>query len=196
MKFDLEGEERFGRITSWLYAFFADHSDGFSMWKFAADDILDSGRRIILDVGTGPGNIPFMLADKGKGLEIYAIDPSKAMLRIARKKCAGKKVTLAEGYSRYVPFHKKFDLIISTVSFHHWTHKNESLIYLSKFLKPGGEIRIYEFRKVPHLFIEEKHSMTREELVKAGEEAGLRVKNIAERKGKLRASYERRLSGA
>jgi ubiquinone/menaquinone biosynthesis C-methylase UbiE len=190
MEFEMEGEERFGWFTSRIYAFFAKSADGLSMYSFVVDDILSSRKaRKIIDIGTGPGNVPSMIAERAGRLEIYAVDPSREMLEIAKRAAGGRRIVFGHGYSQYIPFRTRFDIIFSSVSFHHWAHKRESLIYLSKFLSKGGEIRIYEFKKVKHLLFQEEHSMTREEFREAAGGTGLRVKEIIERKGKLRVTY-------
>lgn len=188
-RFDKAREENFGPITSRLYSLLSGIFLESSIYKFAADDILRSKARKILDIGTGPATIPIKVASQSDRVEIYAIDPSKDMLRIASKKAKDSGIHFAEGHSLHVPFHTKFDLITSSISFHHWAHKKESLEYLSQFLNRDGEIRIYEFRKIGHLPIQAKHSMTKEELRGAAEGTGLRVKEIIEKKNKLRASY-------
>lgn len=188
-QFDMKGEENFGRITSLLYANFSALFSGPAMYNFAANDILKSKSKKVLDVGTGPGAIPILLSSRSQKLDIYAIDPSKYMLSIASKRASGRNIHFASGYSLHVPFHTKFDMIISSISFHHWAHKKESLVYLSKFLNKEGEIRIYEFKKIKHLIIQEQHSMTRDELREAILGTGMHLKEIIEEKGKLRASY-------
>lgn len=189
--FDMTGEESFGLVTSWLYSHFSNSFLCKSLYRFVADDIAKSRARKILDVGTGPAAIPIMLAEKSRRLQIYAVDPSHHMLKIAEKRAKGRKIHLGYGYSMRIPFKTKFDIIFTSVSFHHWAHKKESLRYLSKFLNKKGEIRIYEFRKIRHLLIQEKHSMTREELRDALTGTGLKLKEIIEHNRMFRASYMR-----
>jgi len=186
---NMEGEERFGPVTSWLYANLCNLFHGPLMYDFVVNDIMKSRAHSILDVGTGPGEVPVELASRSGKFKIYAIDPSKYMLRMARKRAYGMGIRFAQGYSQHVPFDTKFDMIISSISFHHWAHKKESLRYLSGFLSKKGEIRIYEFKKVRHLIVQEHHSMTRDELADAAKGTGLRLKGIVETGGKLRASY-------
>ena len=184
----MSGEENFGRFTSWLYYLFAIPLMR-PVYAFVADDVMRSGAKRVLDVGTGPAQVPIMLSSMSRKLEIYAVDPSDYMLSIASRRSGGLGIRLGSGYSLHIPFRTKFDLIISSISFHHWAHKKESLRYLSGFLRRSGEIRIYEFRKMKHLIIQESHSMGEDEFRRIAEGTGLRVKSIIERKGILRASY-------
>ena len=191
-KMDLTGEERFGWVTSRLYNLFAKRG-AFGVYEFASRDILKSGKAIkVLDVGTGPGNLPSMLSAKSRKLRIWAIDPSPSMLSIAKRKTGNSQVRFAIGYSQHVPFKEKFDIIASSISFHHWAHKKESLIYLSRFLKKGGEIRVYEMRKSGRRILghfSEMHRRSEEELRRAADGSGLRVKEIVEHGRLIRATY-------
>ncbi len=189
MELDLEGEETFGKATSWLYAKLVGPAANHIFYKFVISDIMKSKARSILDVGTGPGLVPAELAAKNPKLAVYAVDPSPYMLGHARKRTRGK-VKLAIGYSLSVPFRRKFDMIISSASFHHWAHKKESLIYLARFLSKGGEIRIYEFSK-HGVSLFGSHSMSIEQLRSAAEGTGLKVKGILVSRGRVRAIYSK-----
>jgi ubiquinone/menaquinone biosynthesis C-methylase UbiE len=41
------------------------------------------------------------------------------------------------------------DLIVSTASLHHWTDAGAVIASLSRVLRPGGQMLIYDFRPVP-----------------------------------------------
>ena len=124
-------------------------------------------------------------------IDIWAVDPSESMLRIAIKNNKGDGRRFAIGYSQMLTFRRRFDMIISSVSFHHWAHKKESLAYLSGFLKPGGEIRIYELRKSNRLlaYFLDKHRMSVGELRHAADGTGLAVKEVVEKDGFVRGTY-------
>ena len=86
--------------------------------------VVSSGK--ILDVGTGPGYLPFEIARKAHALEIVGIDLSPGMVALARK--TTEKIGLAQRVSFQVanasslPFEDKtFDLVVSTLSLHHWS---------------------------------------------------------------------------
>jgi ubiquinone/menaquinone biosynthesis C-methylase UbiE len=188
----LDGEERFGLISSFAYSLGVKLKSGQEFYSFVVDDIKKSGFREILDVGTGPGDVPILLAKSGKFKLVYAVDPSGDMLRIAKAHSKRLKIKFGYGSSRHIPFNKKFDLIISTISFHHWKMKTESLKYLSGFLKKGGEIRIYEFEKrelkgIWRYFMS-SHAVSREEMREVAKESGLKLKGFASKGRRLRAT--------
>ncbi len=190
---NMKGEERFGPVLSRAYNLFA-LGGALGIYRFACKDILSKkGRFSLLDVGTGPGILPKMLSADTKRIRIYAVDPSPSMLRIAMRNNKNPESKFAIGHSQKLPFDAKFDLIISSVSFHHWAHKKESLVYLSKFLKQRGEIRVYELLKKGRFFdyFVDMHRMNKEELQKAASGTGLAVRSIKIKGGFIRAVYAR-----
>jgi ubiquinone/menaquinone biosynthesis C-methylase UbiE len=106
----------------------------------------------ILDIGTGPGYVPIDIARESSSLEVKAIDISPAMVAIASKNAqkAGleRRVQFKFGSAEKIPFEdKSFDLIISTLSFHHWAKPEKCFQEIYRALKPGGEAWIYEIRQ-------------------------------------------------
>lgn len=188
---DLSGEERFGPVLSRLYNLFS-RGGALGIYDFACNDILaKEGFFSLLDVGTGPGILPKMISLRTDRIRIWAVDPSESMLRIAIGNNKGRDTMFAIGYSQRLPFKRRFDMIISSMSFHHWAHKKESLIYLSRFLNPGGEIRIYELKKSNRFFeyFVDKHRMSVDELKHAADGTGLIVKGLVEKDGFVRGIY-------
>ena len=112
-------------------------------------DIAGSDPKKLLDVGGGDGRVISLLSKRLKKTVFYYVDPSPQMVELAMKRLHSKDgipaSNIAAGSSRKVPFKFKFDMIISTISFHHWNSKQESLKYLLGRLNAGGELRIYEF---------------------------------------------------
>jgi ubiquinone/menaquinone biosynthesis C-methylase UbiE len=111
---------------------------------------VSSGR--ILDIGTGPGYIPIEVARASRNVQIKAIDISSAMVMIARRKAedAGlsQRVQFEYGSAEHIPYEDGyFDLVVSTLSFHHWANRTECLKEMQRVLKIGGEAWIYEIRK-------------------------------------------------
>lgn len=102
----------------------------------------------ILDVGCGPGNLIGMIARLHPKMLLFGIDPNENMIAVAlakqkRFREAGR-INFAVGNSSNVPFDGHFDLIISTISFHHWKDKQGGLVYLSGRLSSNGTLAIFE----------------------------------------------------
>ncbi len=168
--FYLKGEERFGPLSSRLYSVFAVKGLA-GMYSLAINDITRKGAGRILEVGAGPGDLAVHLAERMPESEIYCIDPSKTMRDIGLKKIKERGLNNMKyflGSSRNVPLKLKFDVIFSTLSFHHWKDKSGSIAYLTKFLKPNGSIMIYEYDKdklktMPKLFMG-AHALSRSDI--------------------------------
>ncbi|MDE1834367.1 MAG: class I SAM-dependent methyltransferase [Candidatus Micrarchaeota archaeon] len=102
---------------------------------------------MLLDIGCGPAAVPIMLSGSANS-KIYCVDLSEDMVKIARRNAKPyKNVKIGFGSSRSIPFRMKFDIVYTSLSFHHWHEKAQSLNYMKGFLTKNGEIRIYEFKR-------------------------------------------------
>jgi ubiquinone/menaquinone biosynthesis C-methylase UbiE len=188
-----KGEEKFGYISSLLYIPLSKISIMKNAYNLVFEDIIKTKFNYILDVGTGIGVVPIMLAKSGKFKKVYGVDPSKYMVNIAKSRSKGTNAKFILGSSRDIKGVGKFDLIFSMVSFHHWAEKTESLKYLNKFLKKGGEIRIYEFERKNNSFMTKylipSHSVTKEELIDIGKTAGFKTKKVIQKGNFIRITF-------
>lgn len=112
----------------------------------------------------------FALARKDSSLELYGIDPSQSMLRRARKKLGDAQsisLHLMLGSSRVIPFTETFDLIFTSLSFHHWAYKEGSIPYVMSKLNANGSFVIYEFDRNAQGFLRRaaigRHALSTEE---------------------------------
>jgi len=144
----MEDEESFGFVKSRLYALTSHWRRRFI--RFVADDIRSRNPRSVLDIGCGTGDILIQL--RRLGIELYGIDPSPFMLELAEKKIRDSgpnhelsPVFLSRGNNRYIPFEREFDIIFSSLSFHHWKGRDESVPDILARLSGHGEFVIYEY---------------------------------------------------
>ncbi|HDZ20881.1 hypothetical protein LCGC14_0015170 [marine sediment metagenome] len=107
----------------------------------------------VLDVGTGPGRLLIEIARLGPDLELTGVDLSRRMLSIARSaidRDAGDRagdVRLVRGDVAALPFpDDAFDLVVSTLSLHHWRHRARGLQECLRVTAPGGQCWIYDLR--------------------------------------------------
>ena len=136
--------------------------------EFVANDVRSSNPRSVLDIGCGTGDVLTRL--RTHGIELYGIDPSPYMLKIAeehiRHDHSGTRssVHLSLGNNRHIPFGIKFDRIFSSISFHHWKNREKSIPYILSRLTSNGEFTIYEYDKDALLVIRRaifgKHSIS------------------------------------
>jgi ubiquinone/menaquinone biosynthesis C-methylase UbiE len=106
----------------------------------------------VLDVGTGPGRLLVELARMRPDLRVTGVDLASDMVDTARRNLAGfgDRATAVVGDVRKLPFEAgTFDLIVSTLSLHHWSDPTASGGELARVLRTGGQIRIYDVRSAP-----------------------------------------------
>ena len=125
--------------------------------------VLSQGK--VLDAGTGPGTLAREIARNQPGLQVYGIDLSEDMIRLAREHA--KREQLEErvhfdiGNVAHLPYPDHyFDLVVSTISMHHWYELEQPLRDLYRALRPGGRLWIYDFRFVKAQTVEKALAST------------------------------------
>lgn len=113
--------------------------------------VLSEGK--VLDAGTGPGTLARDIARHQPRLQVYGIDLSEDMIRLARdhakREQLEERVHFAAGNVAHLPYpDHSFDLVVSTISMHHWYELEQPLRELYRVLRPGGRLWIYDFRFV------------------------------------------------
>jgi ubiquinone/menaquinone biosynthesis C-methylase UbiE len=106
----------------------------------------------VLDVGTGPGRLLVEIARMRSDLRVTGVDLASDMVDSARRNLAGfgDRATAVVGDVRNLPFEDGvFDLIVSTLSLHHWADPAAAGAELARVLRTGGQIRIYDVRSAP-----------------------------------------------
>jgi ubiquinone/menaquinone biosynthesis C-methylase UbiE len=115
----------------------------------------------ILDIGTGPGYVPFEIAKRAPGLEITGIDLSSGMVEAASKNASelgfSNRVKFKVANAASLPFENGyFDCVISTLSLHHWAKPAEYIKEIHRVLKKNGQAYIYDIWKDTPKEIEEQ----------------------------------------
>lgn len=96
----------------------------------------------ILDVGCGTGNLLYLL-EKYTNAELYGIDISKEMLKIAKKKLRNSNLKLAQVEN--LKFSKNyFDYIFIVDAFHHFSDKEKVMKNFYRVLKRKGKLIIVD----------------------------------------------------
>ena len=106
----------------------------------------------VLEVGCGPGHLSIRLA-RQHGLEMTGLDLDPAMIERARANAdrAGegeeRLPSFVVGDVAKLPFPDgTFDLVVSTMSMHHWTDPAAGLAEMARVLRPGGKALVWDFR--------------------------------------------------
>jgi SAM-dependent methyltransferase len=129
--------------------------------RIAADvaAVAPDGARV-LEVGCGPGHLSIRLA-RQHGLEMTGLDLDPAMIARARANTdraghrGGRRPSFLVGNVAALAFpDRSFDLVVSTLSMHHWADPAAGLTEIGRVLRPGARALIWDFRPGvrPHLF--------------------------------------------
>jgi ubiquinone/menaquinone biosynthesis C-methylase UbiE len=106
----------------------------------------------VLDVGTGPGRLLVEVLRLRPDLRVTGVDLAADMVETANRNLAGfaDRAVAVVADVRDLPFENDtFDLIVSTLSLHHWAEPEACGAELSRTLRPGGQVRIYDLRSAP-----------------------------------------------
>ncbi len=91
----------------------------------------------IMDVGCGTGRLLRAAAARWPQARFMGIDPAEQMISKARQSNPGAIFKVASAES--IPFpDQSADLVLSSLSFHHWTDQRKSLQEIGRVLRPGG----------------------------------------------------------
>ena len=106
----------------------------------------------VLEVGCGPGHLSIRLA-RQHGLDVTGLDLDPAMIERARANADRSEDSDERGPSFLVgdvaalPFpDEAFDLVVSTMSMHHWADPTAGMAEIDRVLRPGASALIWDFR--------------------------------------------------
>lgn len=106
----------------------------------------------VLDVGTGPGQIPIKLALKNPRFQIIGLDLSEAMLEKARNEAelsrVQDRVSFQKGDAKCIHFPSShFDLVLCNSLLHHSADPLATLNEIARVTKPAGAILLRDLRR-------------------------------------------------
>jgi SAM-dependent methyltransferase len=122
----------------------------------------------VLEVGCGPGHLSIRLA-RQHGLDVSAVDLDPAMIQRARANADRlgddqRRPWFLVGDVASLAFPDgSFDLVVSTLSMHHWADPTAGLGEIGRVLRPGARALVWDFRPGvrPHPF-GPRHAHTRD----------------------------------
>jgi len=124
------------------------------MYRRLAADVAGVAPRgaAVLDVGTGPGVLLVELAGRRPDLRLTGVDLSADMIAAATRNLEPfherASARVADVTTLPFPDHS-FDLIVSSLSLHHWDNPEAAVPELARVLRPGGKVYIYDFPFAP-----------------------------------------------
>lgn len=128
--------------------------------------------QIVADVGAGSGVISIMMARKvGKSGKVYAVDIQEQMLELIGDKIANlgikniERILSTEKSTKLQP--ESIDLALMVDVYHEFEYPFETMLDLSKALRPGGRVAFVEYRgEDPNVPIKLVHKMTEAQIKK------------------------------
>jgi SAM-dependent methyltransferase len=106
----------------------------------------------VLEVGCGPGHLSIRLA-RQHGLDVTGLDLDPAMIERARANADRSEdgderwPSFLVGDVAALPFpDESFDLVVSTMSMHHWADPTAGMAEIDRVLRTGASALIWDFR--------------------------------------------------
>jgi ubiquinone/menaquinone biosynthesis C-methylase UbiE len=124
------------------------------MYRRLADDValIAPQGGAVLDIGTGPGVLLVEIARRRPDLRLTGIDLSADMVGKAARNAlpyAGQ-ISVKVADATDLPFaDDSFDLVVTSLSLHHWDHPEAAAPQLARVLRPGGRLCVYDFPFAP-----------------------------------------------
>ncbi|MBC8264593.1 MAG: class I SAM-dependent methyltransferase [Anaerolineales bacterium] len=121
-------------------------------WFVAHRAVGMTGRGEAADLGCGPGQLVIELARRSPGLHVTGIDLSEEMIARgqdnARRAGVADRVSFRRGDAQQIPFpDASLDLVVSTLSLHHWSDPVAALDEIARVLRPGGSFLVFDLRR-------------------------------------------------
>jgi ubiquinone/menaquinone biosynthesis C-methylase UbiE len=93
--------------------------------------------KALLDVGCGTGRLLRAVGVRWPAAALYGVDPAEGMIRVARR--STPEATFQVGYAESIPLpDASVDVVLSTISFHHWRDHAAGVREVARVLQPGG----------------------------------------------------------
>ncbi|HEX7591031.1 MAG TPA: class I SAM-dependent methyltransferase [Candidatus Limnocylindrales bacterium] len=100
----------------------------------------------VIDIGCGPGDLVVAVSRRLKQARIVGIDLSPSMLLWAgRHATTDGRIKFIVGDGADLPFDDaSVDMVVSTLSLHHWDDPADVFAEIARVLRPGGVALIYD----------------------------------------------------
>lgn len=116
------------------------------MYQYIAQTLPLKNEGILVDIGSGPGNLDLLIAQKYPNLKVIGVDLSETMIKIAQRKkknLTNLEFKIMDGNNLEFG-ENSIDYVISTFTMHHWKNPLKVLNEIYRVLKIGGQAFIYD----------------------------------------------------
>ena len=103
--------------------------------------------RGILDVGCGTGRLLRAAAEVLPDARLFGVDAARDMVEVARASApAGSRIEFRQSMAEALPFEDAaFDLVVSTMTFHHWADQWRGVAEVGRVMRPDGRWLLADF---------------------------------------------------
>ena len=107
----------------------------------------------VLDVGCGTGALLNLLGEHFPDAHLTGVDASEGMVGSARTPTVSSdRIRFHHAGAERLPFgDSTFDLVVSTVSFHHWADQRQGIAEVARVLSPGGTFLLADLHALSYL---------------------------------------------
>lgn len=114
----------------------------------------------ILDVGCGTGKLLRSARERFPGAKLVGVDAAIEMVKQAQSSTPDGAIQFQQATAEELPFpNGSFDLVFSTMTFHHWQNQARGAAEVARVLTPDGRWLLAEF--VPLGFMKRVRSLLR-----------------------------------
>lgn len=107
------------------------------MLDLVAHEVATNQPRNIIDVGCGTGRLLRAASIRWPEAQLIGVDPAEQMVSQASR--LNPNVTFKHSSAESLPFpDQSADIVLSSISFHHWTDQIQGLREIARVLRPGG----------------------------------------------------------
>src|SRR5207253_2980027 len=101
----------------------------------------------ILDVGCGTGRLLIAAEPRFPDARLEGVDAAVEMVKHAQGMLpAASRITVRQATAEKLPFPDgQFDLVFSTMTFHHWSDQQKGISEVARVLTPGGRWLLADF---------------------------------------------------
>lgn len=146
-EFDGPRSTRYEQLARWTLR---------GLYRKVADDLsgLAPPSGVLLDVGTGPGLLLRETRARRPDLVLEGVDVSPDMVALAGRilasgGTAGRATVQVADVAALPHADHSVDIVVATLSMHHWPDPAGSAAQLARILRPGGQLLVYDFRFAP-----------------------------------------------